>query len=131
MRVNFESIGFQKKFPFIKLLLREKYFTFTWPFMLPIDLAHDQKDAITNISFKIISVKKKGIKLKTLNIYVDTKETYISLFWLIKTILVCGIIRVNIYSRIETVPKESLWLVKSIETETYISPRNSELSVYL
>lgn len=131
MRVRFESVGFQKKFPFIKLSLREKYFTFTSPFILPIDLAHDQKDMITSSSFKIISVKKGGIKLKTLNIYVDTKETHISLFWLIKTVLVYATIRINIYSRIETVPKDSLWLVKNIETERYISPRNSELSVYL
>lgn len=129
MRVKVESIGVQKKFPFVRLMLKGKYFNFTKPIKLPIDLSLDQKDKTTICTFKIFSVKKMGIKLNVLNIFIDSQDTYISLLWLIKTIIFYRVVRVNIYLRIETVPTDSVWLIKTNRTEWYISPRKSELSV--
>lgn len=129
MPVKLESIGIQKQFPFIKIILREKYFTFMSPFRIPIDLTKDRKDTTTNCNYQISSVKKMGIKLTTLRIFVETKKPYISLRWLIKTIFFHAVVRINIYSKNETNPTESLWLAKNIRSERYISPHNSELSV--
>ena len=80
-------------------------------------------------TFGIYPVKKGGIKVNFLSIFIENEKKYISLTWLFKTIFTYGIVRINIYSRIDTVPNEPVWLVKNSPTERYISPHKSELSI--
>ena len=64
-----------------------------------------------------------------LSIFLSREESYISLLWLIKYILFYGVVRVNLYSEIDTYPSESPWLIKNFQSERYILPQKSELSV--
>ena len=95
----------------------------------PAELTFDENLIISKATFKLSSVKKMGIKLNILSIFLSREESYISLLWLIKCILFYGVVRVNLYSEIDTYPSESPWLIKNFQSERYILPQKSELSV--
>jgi hypothetical protein len=129
MHVKADSIGAQKKFPFIRLRLQDKYFSLTGNCGPSVDLTNDQQGVSVNFSYKISSIKKMGIKLATLSIYMERKKTHVPLLWLLKMVFCYGIVRVNLYSRGQMAPENSVWLIKNCHEELYISPRNSELSL--
>jgi hypothetical protein len=128
MNVEVETFGLNKTFPFIKLRTKRKYFTLKRISAKPVELIHNHNSIISKTTFKLSSIKKNGIKLITLSVYVEREESYISLLWLIKYIFFYGVVRVNIYSEMDAIPHKSPWLIKNIQTERYIPPSNSELS---
>ena len=129
MNVELETLGIVKKFPFIQLRHKRKYFTFKRIADEPAELTFDENLIISKATFKLSSVKKMGIKLNILSIFLNREESYISLLWLIKCILFYGVVRVNLYSEIDTYPSESPWLIKNFQSKRYILPQKSELSV--
>tara|TARA_B100001057_G_scaffold116913_1_gene115469 strand:- start:26 stop:814 length:789 start_codon:yes stop_codon:yes gene_type:complete len=129
MHVKADSIGLQKKFPFIRLWLQDEYFSFTGNRSSSVDLTNDRQGVSINFSYKISSVKKMGIKLSTLSIYMESKKTHVPLLWLLKMVFCHGILRVNLFSKRKMASENSVWLIKNCYEELYISPRNSELSL--
>ena len=129
MNVEGVSFGIGKKFPFIQLRHKRKYFTFRQNSAEPTNLRFDQNIAISKVTFQLFTVRRMGIKLNILNIFLGREKRYISFFWLIKYCFFHGVVRVNVYSETDNSPSESPWLIKNIQTERYICPRKSELSV--
>lgn len=129
MHVKVDTIGFQKKFPFIRLWLKDRYFSLTGNCGPCVDLANDGQDVSIDFSYKISSIKKIGIKLATLSIYMESKIICVPLLWLLKMVFCRGIVRINLYSKGQVAPENSVWLIKNCHEELYISPRNSELSL--
>ena len=129
MNVEVVSLGVQKTFPFLKLKPKKKYFTFRHAFEKPVNLSKDQRDIKSDIFFKVYSVNRMGIKVNILSIFLDKQERYIPIFWFIKIIFSYGVLRINIYSRIDSIPLKSPWLIKNFHADRYISPQNSELAI--
>lgn len=129
MHVKVDSVGAQKKFPFLRLKLQDKYFSLIGNCSPSVDLTNDQQEVSVNFSYKISSIKKMGIKLAILSIYMEEKKICVPLLWLFKMVFCHGIVRVNLYSRGQMAPENSVWLIKNCHEELYISPRNSELSL--
>lgn len=129
MNVQVDSLGLQKKFPFIKLQVKRKHFSFRGKRVEPNKLGSNQNIAMARAAFQFSIARKMGINLKTLNIFLRKGEGHISFLWLIKYLLFHGVVRVKIYYEIDTIPSESPWLIKNIQSERYIFPHKSELSI--
>ena len=129
MNVEKVSFGIDNKFPFIQLRHKKKYFAFSPNAVEPARLSFDKDLSISEVTFQIAKVRKMGINLNILNIFLGKEERSISLLWLIKYCLFHGVVKVNIFSETANSSRESPWLIKNIQTARYICPRKSELSI--
>ena len=131
--INYAKVRKQFNMPLLKMeAIQEKINSMvfnTWIIQSSVDLTNDRQGVSINFSYKISSVKKMGIKLSTLSIYMESKKTHVPLLWLLKMVFCHGILRVNLFSKRKMASENSVWLIKNCYEELYISPRNSELSL--
>ena len=106
-----------------------KYFSLIRNHRSNVKLTDNQQSETANFIYKISTIKKMGIKLSTLNIYLAGEKNRIPLLWFLKFVFCHGILRVNLYSKGHMAPENPIWLIKNCDEEPFIFPRNSELSV--
>ena len=129
MNVDVVSYGVVKMFPFIQLRHFGKKFNFFKSGAKPVKLTFEHDRDISSATYAVATVRKFGLKLRILNIFLTKDERFISFNWLVKQCLLNFVVQVNIYEETSSALKESTWLVKSIDNDAYIHPQNSELSI--
>jgi hypothetical protein len=129
MNVELFSYGAVKQFPFIQLKHINKKISFFKGAVKPVKLIYNRDSDISHAGYQLITVKKFGLKLRSLNIYLRQDVSFVSFTWLFAKCLLNCVVRVNIYVETSSTSNESPWLVKSFENNLYLYPQNSELSI--
>ena len=133
MGFKVHTLGVQKQFPFLKLRFSFNYFSLKCHSEKPINLK--KSDNIYNsyvntpYSYQINIIKKFGVKLSILNFYSEEKQNKFCLLWFFKMIFLYRPVQINFYFRNDDTPRQGVCLIKNFDEESYISPRNSELSI--
>jgi len=129
MNVGETTLGLVKIFPFIQLRHIRKNFKFSKSAAKPVNLPFERNLDISQATYQLVTVRKFGLKLGILNIFLQKDERFISFFWLVKHCFLHGVLRVNVYAETESIANESPWLIKSLKNDVYIHPQKSELSI--